>query len=276
MLQQLKGQTAGRALGLGLAVLGIMLVVVLLLLGVSGRSPVVYADPIEPPDGYPKLSLSSKIVTPTLANTGGVTLYYTIEIRNTGAYTAAGTILTDKMPPGTTYNGDAQASVDPPPGFVTDTVTWEGDVGFDSTVVINVSVSVSPTLGGEVHNSAVISHPLIARPVTVTATTVVTDRPIFVIDKTSVPDKPGANKPITYTITVINQGQPALNLPSTVTDRVPVSTTLRSEGTGTPSLSGDVVTWTRDVTLELGEATVFTFSVDVADVPSGTVITNAD
>jgi uncharacterized repeat protein (TIGR01451 family) len=279
MPQKLRGstyQTAGRALGLGLSALGIMLLVVILSLVVSGRSPMVYADPIEPPAGYPKLTLSTKTVTPTLANTDGATLYYAIEIRNTGAYTAVGTILTDRMPPGTTYNGDAEASVDPPPAFATDTLTWEGDVGFDSTVVINFSVSVPPMVAGEVHNSAVISHPLTARPVTVTATTIITDRPILVIDKTAVPAKPGANKPITYTITVVNQGQPAVNMPITVTDRVPLSTTLRSEGTGTASPAGDLVTWTRDVTLELGEATVFTFSVDVADVPSGTVITNAD
>jgi uncharacterized repeat protein (TIGR01451 family) len=35
-----------------------------------------------------------------------------------------------------------------------------------------------------------------------------------------------------------------------------------------------LVTWTRHVSLEQGASTVFTFSVDVGDVPSGTVITN--
>jgi uncharacterized repeat protein (TIGR01451 family) len=37
-----------------------------------------------------------------------------------------------------------------------------------------------------------------------------------------------------------------------------------------------VVTWTRQVTLDLGETTVFTFSVNVGNVPSGTVLTNDD
>ncbi len=60
---------------LGLAILGglLSLTAVLLLMLYSSPS-VVHADPIDPPDGYPKLSLSSKTVTPTLAPTGGVTL----------------------------------------------------------------------------------------------------------------------------------------------------------------------------------------------------------
>ena len=37
-----------------------------------------------------------------------------------------------------------------------------------------------------------------------------------------------------------------------------------------------MITWTRSVTLEIGETTFFTFSVDVGNVPSGTVIANAD
>jgi hypothetical protein len=45
---------------------GVFLLMVLLL--------AVRADPIDPPEGYPKLSLSVKTVTPTLAATGGVTL----------------------------------------------------------------------------------------------------------------------------------------------------------------------------------------------------------
>lgn len=69
-----------------------------MLLIVSDNSVTVHADPIEPPEGYPKLSLSVKAVTPTLAATDGVTLYYTIGIHNTGAYTATGVTLTDDIP----------------------------------------------------------------------------------------------------------------------------------------------------------------------------------
>jgi uncharacterized repeat protein (TIGR01451 family) len=89
------------------------------------------------------------------------------------------------------------------------------------------------------------------------------------------PPKPGANKPLVYTIIVTNRGQPAVNLPITVTDQVPISTTLRDVGPDGID-SGNVVTWTRSIMLDIGQTTAFTFSVDVGDVPSGTVITNQD
>lgn len=270
-------QTTAKLFRLGLAALGGALLLGALLLVLSSSPTVVRAAPIPPSEGgYPKFNTSVKTVTPTLAHTGGVTLCYTIEIINTGAYTAANTTLTDFIPDGTTYNDDLQANV-PFSHTVSDgTLTWVGDVGFDFTAVVRFSVSVSPTLVGTVHNTAVISHPLVARPITLTAETIVTDEPILTIEKTSVPSKPGDNKPMTYTIVVANWGQPTPpNMPITVTDWVPLSTTLRSMSNDGIS-DGEVVTWTRDVTLELGETTVFTFSVDVGDVPSGTVITNAD
>jgi uncharacterized repeat protein (TIGR01451 family) len=260
--------------GLGIALLGMLLLLVLVWFAASGKPQAAHADPIDPPEGYPKFSLSVKTVEPTLASTEGVTLTYTIEVRNTGAYTATGTTLTDVIPEGTSYNGDAQASAFPPPTFTNGIVTWQGEVGFDDTVVVTFSVSVSPTLAGVVHNTAVLSHPLIAEPVVVAATTVLTDRPILAIDKTAVPAKPGANKPLTYTLVIVNEGQPAVNLPITVTDRVPLSTTLLNADGGITNLAGDVVTWTRAVTLDTGEATFFAFSVQVGDVPSGTVIYN--
>jgi len=293
----------GKGLRLGLITLSGLLLLMAALLIMRGNSLVVYADSIPnlgppvkmttpiltasgdvtvthvipPPEGYPKLDQSVKTVTPTLASTGGVTLYYGIEIRNTGAWTATNTTLTDDIPDGTTYNNDAQASDGSTPTFDTGTLTWAGDVGFDSTVVVSFSVSVSQTFSGIVRNTAVISAPLITGLVTVTAETIVTDDPILVIGKTSAPAKPGANKPLTYTLVITNQGQPATNLPITVTDLVPLNTTLRAVGPdGSASPANDIVTWTRHITLDLGETTEFTFSVDVSNVPSGTVIANED
>lgn len=272
-------RTAPRGLRSGLAILGGMLLLIVVLAAVGSNPVAVHADPIDPPEGYPKLSLSVKTVTPTLATTGGMTLHYTLEIRNTGAYTAAGVMLADDIPVSTTYNGDAQASVPPTPTVTGGTLAWVGDVGFDATVIVSFSVTVSPTFTGKVINTAVISHPLIARPVTKTAETVVTNDPILAIEKTSFPLKPGPGKPFFYTIVVANQGQPTADLPITVTDRVPLSTTVRDVGpdgiSGTVG-SDVVVTWTRRISLQLGETTAFTFSVDVDDVPAGTVITNAD
>jgi uncharacterized repeat protein (TIGR01451 family) len=265
--------TASKGFRLWFSVVGGLFLLAAVMLAVRDHTLVAYADPIEPPEGYPKLSLSVKAVTPTLSATGGVTLYYTIEIRNTGAYTAVGATLTDVIPENTTYGGDAQASVFPQPAVSAGTLTWMGDVGFDSTVVVSFSVAVDATFGGTVRNTAIISHPLIAEPITVTAETVVTDGPILTIKKTSSPAKPGASKPLSYTIVVANQGQPMVNQPITVTDRVPLNTTVGDVGADGVT-DGQVVTWTRNVSLQLGETTAFTFSVDVDDVPSGTVIAN--
>jgi uncharacterized repeat protein (TIGR01451 family) len=237
------------------------------------RQDITATHVISPPEGYPKLSLSTKTVTPNLASTEGVTLYYTIEIRNTGAWTATSATLTDVIPGNTTYNFDAQAS-DGPVFSDTSMVWWMGEVGFDSSVVLSFSVSVDPGFSGIVSNTAVISDPLMTEPVTKTAETIVTDRPILSIQKTSAPAKPGPNKSLTYTLTILNYGQPATNLPITVTDQVPLSTSLSYVGPdGTTNSISDVVTFTRDINLDTGQTTQFTFSVR-ANVTAGTVITN--
>lgn len=258
-----------------LAILGGLLSLTVVLLVLHTIPSMVYADPIDPPDGYPKLSLSLKTVTPTLAPTGGVTLYYAIEIRNTGAYTADGTILTDIIPDGVAYNDDFQSSISSTFTITDGVLTWSGNVGFDSTVIMSFSVTLSQTITGTVRNTAVISHPLIAQPVTVTDETVVTDHPILTIEKTAMPKKPGANQPLIYTIVIANQGQPADHLPITVTDRAPLSTTVLDVGMGGMADDG-TVTWMQQVSLDWGETTEFTFSVMVHDVPSGTVIANDD
>jgi uncharacterized repeat protein (TIGR01451 family) len=265
------GGLVHRGLVLGLTILCGLAMLIAVLIVTSGGLRMVYADPLLPPQGYPKLSLSLKVVTPTLDSPGGATLYYQIEIRNTGAYTAAGTTLTDVIPDNTSYNHDARASAGTPV-FHGGMLAWAGDVGFDETVVVSFSVDVASVFLGTVRNTAVISQPLIARPITVAAETVITDQPILTIGKTS-PPLPGANKLLTYTLVVTNVGQPASNMLVLVTDTVPANT-LFSAADPYGSESGGVVEWTRNVTLGFGQSTVFTFSVDVADVPSGTVIVN--
>jgi uncharacterized repeat protein (TIGR01451 family) len=270
-----KNSTPGRKGLLFLTFICGLILSVITVAGLQANSRVAKADPFPPPEGYPKLRFSHKTVTPTLTSSGGTTLAYEIVIRNTGAYTAEGTSLTDVMPLGTTYNNDGQASTGPPPTFSNGTLAWTGDVGFDASVVVRFSVVLTPGVLGRVENTALISQTLLSQPVTVTAVTTVTDVPILNIRKFSAPRIPGANKPLTYSLAVVNQGQPAINLPITVTDDVPADTTLRSVGQGgIPSPAGDVITWTQSVSLGLGERNIFTFSVDVDDVTSGTVITN--
>jgi uncharacterized repeat protein (TIGR01451 family) len=233
------------------------------------------ADPIEPPEGAPKLSLSLKTVTPTLVTTAGETLFYEIVILNTGAYTAVNATLSDPIPANTTYNNDATASSGPAPTFGNNTVSWTGDVGFDTEVIVSFSVDVDAAYEGTIENTAVISQPLIAEPVTVTAATAVTNDPIFTIEKNAIPTHPGANKPMTYTITVANVGQTAVSVPLTVRDELPVNTTfLSTSPDGGYNGGTNTITWNRTVTMALGETSVFTFAVNVGNVPSGTVLTN--
>jgi uncharacterized repeat protein (TIGR01451 family) len=234
----------------------------------------VYAAPIPPPAGYPKLSLSTKTVQPELALPGGANLKYQIEILNTGATAAKGARLADLIPAHTTYLYDVQASAGTT-DVNGDLLTWSGDVGFDSSVLVSFSVKVDAAFKGTITNTAVITQAQISHPVSVTARTVVTDQPIFTIQKTGSPEKPGPSKPLTYALKVTNIGQPASSLAATVSDQLPQNTTFLDAGSGgqaSPDKSS--VTWHPMLNLGTGASSVFTYSVTVADVPSGTVLTN--
>jgi uncharacterized repeat protein (TIGR01451 family) len=65
---------------------------------------------------------------------GGETLFNEIEIVDSGANPASSIVLMDVIPLNTTYNNDALASVSPPPTFANGTLSWMGNVGFDSAV----------------------------------------------------------------------------------------------------------------------------------------------
>ncbi len=234
------------------------------------------AGPIDPPVGYPKLTLSTKVVTPTLAAPGGAVLEYNLKILNTGAYTASDVTLVDTIPASTTLYGEIKSSAPPTPVFTDGVLLWEhGEVGFDTSVAITFSVVVTDEYFGLISNTAVISDPMIAEPVIVVAETRITDQPIFEIAKSASPAFPGKNKPLTYELVVTNQGQAAVDVPITVTDFIPTDTTFLDASPGyTFSPQDNVVTWSRPVSLTFGETTEFTFSVEIGDVPSGTVISN--
>lgn len=234
----------------------------------------VYAAPIPPPAGYPKLSLSTKSVQPELATPGGATLKYQIEILNTGAAAANGATLADLIPANTTYQHDAQASAGTTK-LNGNLLTWSGDVGFDSSVLVSFTVKVDAAFNGTITNTAVISQPQISHPVSVTAKTIVTDKPILTIQKTGSPEKPGPGKPLTYALKVTNDGQPASGLAATVSDQLPLNTTFLDAGSGgQASPDKRTVTWHPTLNLDTGASSVFTYGVTVADVTSGTVLTN--
>lgn len=264
-------------------IIGIFMVATVVGFARKSSARVLALGPIPPPEGHPKLTLSTKVVTPTLANTDGAVLVYNIEILNTGAYSASDVTLMDAIPSNTIYNNDAWSSAPPTMVYTTTAeypnglLLWEhGAVGFDSSVVITFSVTVTPGYEGTISNSAVISDPMITEPVEVVAQTSITDHPIFEISKSADPAIPGANKPLTYELVVTNQGQATESTPITVTDFVPTDTTFITASLGgTYNPDDRVVTWFRPVELGYGETTTFSFSVNVnEDVVSGTVIDN--
>ena len=261
---------------IAIIMIGIFLVATVVVFAHRSADRVLANGPILPPAGYPKLTLSTKVVTPTLAETDGAKLEYSLEILNTGAYTASDVTLTDTIPANTVYNDDAQSSVLPDPTFKDGVISWEhGVVGFDDSVIITFSVTVTPGYEGIVSNTAVINDPSITEPVTVVAETRVTDHPMLEIAKSATPALPGKNKPLTYELVVTNQGQDAVNTPINVTDFVPTDTTFLSASSGySYDPLGKAVTWNPSVNLGFGQTTAFTFSVEIGDVPSGTVIQN--
>src|SRR5512138_3167924 len=67
----------------------------------QATQPISRAEPL--PGGLPKLSLSSKTVTPSIIAPGSVTLTYNIRLVNTGAWTATATSLIDPLPASVTF-----------------------------------------------------------------------------------------------------------------------------------------------------------------------------
>jgi len=253
---------------------GLALAVAILVL-IGKFSSAAHAAPINPPAGYPKFNQSSMSVSPDLAPIGGATLFYTIEVINTGAYTASNVTVEDVLPANTTYNNDATSSVPPQPVYANGMLTWNGTVGFDSSVVIQFSVNVSPTYEGVVTNQATIRHTSLVSPFLVSAEALVTDDPLFEITKASSPAVPGPDKPLTYTLTIINRGQTVADLPVVVSDVLPANTSfLRVGPQGSFDPANQTVTWSRQVSLARGESSSFTYAVQVDDVVSGTVIAN--
>jgi uncharacterized repeat protein (TIGR01451 family) len=278
-MTRLRSNLITRLISVGLTnVAGLLLVLTLLVTAQLSQfgSRAARAEPL--PGGVPKLIQSFKTVTPTLAAPGNALLTYTIHLVNTGAWTATNASLQDILPVSTTYvPNSSQASA----GLVqvqSGVLTWAGEIGFDSAVMITYVVQVNPAFtAGQIVNMAVVSDAQIASPVTLTAVSRVTSSPVFTVTKASAPELPGPNQTLLYTLTVTNEGQPAVNLPVTVTEQVPLSTTLQNVGTGgITDTSNSAVTWTQNITLAFGESTAFTFSVKTGAVPSGTIISNTN
>ena len=208
---------------------------------------------------------SYKEVTPTLALPGpdNVLTFY-LHIVNSSPAQLNNIMVYDTLPwRNSTYQRDAVASAG---SIISDIVSveWMGDVPPFSEEIITLTVLVDDGYEGAITNTAVIEHPSLLEPVTVTAVAYITDDPVLQISKRATPNPVEVDGELLYTIQVVNLGQQASHL--VVTDSIPANTTyIPSSASAGGQLSGDVLQWEFPV-LESGEKRTFTFRVTVGNV----------
>ncbi|MEA2491435.1 MAG: hypothetical protein QOH21_3227 [Acidobacteriota bacterium] len=181
---------------------------------------------------------------------------YTITVTNGGPSDASAVSLSDSVPAGTTFVSGSQSTG---PAFVcafpaaggTGNMTCSiATLTAGATATFSLTVHVSPTATGSVVNTATVTSTT-ADPTpannSATATAVVNPGPTDVsITKTSNGDRFDPGAPVTYTITVTNNG-PSLAAGVTVTDILPAGATLISATPTQGTCSG-----TTTVTCSLG------------------------
>ncbi len=132
----------------------------------------------------PKYETSTKTASASIIR-AEKPLTYTVTLINSGEITGSAT-LSDVIPAGATYiPGSATASRGAPPTYLPPSgggagwgIAWSGEVPVGQNVTVRFAVA--PTVGGYLTNTAVISDPVAAAPVTLT-------REVWVYDPASFP-----------------------------------------------------------------------------------------
>lgn len=207
----------------------------------------------------------------------GSTFVYTLTVTNDGSETATGVTATDVLPAGVgfTSGSASQGTVSESAGTVTATIGSLAS-GASATVTINVTVD-NDTIGAVLNNASVVgdqfdpdtSNNSTTEP---TAVTPVVD---LVVTKSDSADPVNAGDPLTYTVTVTNDG-PSSATSVELTDTLPAGVSFTSVTTtvGTASESGGVVT--ADIgTLADGASAVVTITVGIDNSTLGTITNTA-
>jgi uncharacterized repeat protein (TIGR01451 family) len=205
---------------------------------------------------------SFKTVTPTLVSPGpGQYLTFTLHVVNSSPNPLYGVKLYDIFPwEHSTYQRDAVATAGQ---ILSDIVSldWQGDVLPFSTKLVTFSVLVDADYQGAITNKAVITHPSLRAPVTISTEAQVTDKPVLAISKTAAPNPVERGEELLYTISVQNQGQLASAV--VVTDTLPANTAyVPGSATAGGQLVGDKLEWTFPL-LAPGEVRTLSFAVQV-------------
>ncbi len=222
----------------------------------------------------PDFTTSTKTVANLAGRTPaypGDTLEYTLTYPNTGQDPATAAVLTDRLPPGTTF-----VSAEPSGGTCTgsgrDVTCQVGTIPVDGTWRARVRVLVGPSAGGTtLMNAAVLAYTAqtLGRDLTyvVAPATIAVDAVAdLALTKTLAPTPGVAGGQVTSTLTVTNAG-PDAAARTTLTDRLPAGTTF----VGATAAQGSCTHAAQVVTCDLGSVAVgapVVVTVVVA-VPSG-------
>lgn len=233
----------------------------------------VFGEPVLTLVENPPILRISKTDAPDPVEAGGP-LTYTLRLDNLGqpGADATGVAVTDSLPADTAF---AWASAGG--GLVGAQVRWTGQMvpaGGALTLTFGVTVSSALTDGAVLVNDAYGA--TCAQGASASGdpvSTTVRGAPILSLSKVDTPDPVLAGGLLTYTLTVRNLGSAAAS-GVTVTDTVPENTSFAWAGEG-GSLVGDQVQWA-GLALPAGARLTVTFGVTVGEVPSGSLITNAD
>lgn len=149
----------------------------------------------------------------------GDTITYTIQYENLGAMTATNTLITDTVPPFTTYIQGSCSS-----GCITSanglTLTWLlGDIAPGASGVVSFSVKISDTapLGYNIQNIALVKHNALAAPQPAVANTKISE---IKIEKEASPLLAGPGQVLTFTL----KTQSLTNTLVSIFDTIPAQT----------------------------------------------------
>ncbi|HZI67739.1 MAG TPA: IPT/TIG domain-containing protein [Thermoanaerobaculia bacterium] len=174
---------------------------------------VASATTLVSPDGLADLVITKSDSPDPVVS--GSNLTYTIGVDNAGPDTAAAVVMTDVLPPGTTFvscSASAGTCTGPPPGSTGTVTATLGNVApGDPLITLSLVVNVNAAAGSSVSNTASVSSQtadsnLANNSATATTSVTTTASTDLSITKTDSPDPVLSGNNLTYTITVDNIG----------------------------------------------------------------------
>lgn len=209
--------------------------------------------------------------------TPGQQLTYTLTVINNGPSDATGVQVVDTLPAGVTFVS-ATSSLGTVSGSGSTVTANLGNLADGAQATVTVVVAVAETASGALVNSATVSGNETETTLTNNTdqlSTTVQPRIDLVIFKADSPDPVVAGSPLTYTLSVTNNG-PSTATGVTVVDTLPAGVTYQSATAtqGTVSASGSTVTASVGQLAGGASATV-TILVNVAPATRGTITNTA-